>query len=1192
MQVAGALAVALGLATEEELQACLQDAEQTDSTLSEGLVARGNITSEQVECLERLADELLSLRDGDVGTALAVVRSPAEGNWGRTAFQRTDDAEEALAEWAAFDGSSLAPLDGMTVTDEADGRYVLPPGMAREDIVGQGGMGKVCRVLDRHLGREVAFKELLGAGSRTADVDTGVSARRTVSTRIVGRFLREARVTAQLEHPSIVPLYELGKRKDGRLYYTMKLVRGRTLASEMTERQTLAERLGLLPHFGDLCQAVAYAHSRGVIHRDIKPHNVMIGEFGETVLLDWGLAKVKGRDDVRGEEMEREIQTLSELPKGGTVLGRAIGTPAYMSPEQAAGNLALVDERSDVWSLGAVLYELLTGARPYVGTKLGDILSRAVRGDFPPLKEVGRTLPGELAAVCQRAMSKNRLERYASARELAADVDAYLAGRRVEAHTYTSWELLRRFVAANKATCSFVVVLFAVLLTATVLLSQAYDKAETARQDAVKQRVSAQQSEAEAKENLAVALEREAASLLEARDHLGAGLYAASAMAILPGELAGFGAEPFRDESRSARLAALARLRGMYLRSMADRQADFAGILRGHAHHVFTLAFSPGGKYLLSGSWDGTLRLWNPEAREEVGLMEGHTGYVHSAAFSPDGSMVVSAGGAGDVRVWDVPSGRLRRRLVGHKGDVWTAVFSPDGRFVASAGSDKSVRLWEPATGRQLAMATAHDGYVFTAAFAPDGKTLATGGQDATVRIWSVPDLVETRSLAGHSAPVRAVLFDDQGGLVSAGWDGKVLSWQLTTGESRIVAQHDDRIWSMALSPNGKVLATVSSDNTVKMWRYPEGKLLASLGGRARHAWDVAFSPSGHMLVTGGTDKLIRIWRLREGASPGIDAAGDERPTALAASRSGRMLASGTVNGGIHVWDVVSGRELAASPGHHGAVESLSFAPEESLLSSAGRDNRIRVWRLPDLAEVSEKAGHEGDVYSVAYSPDGKTLISGGRDGQVCLRDPTSARQRSGYVSGMDRVFEVSWSSDGSLLAIAGTGTFIDVREAATWSRVCALEKHEGWVSSAHFSHKGDLLASSGKDGRVLLWDVKNCSLAGELSGPGDWVNRVDFSVDDRFLVSGGDDGQVRVWEVDSGRLCYRFDVGKGVQDVTFLTAGPTVAFPEEGSIRILHLQPVIWEAPPLVLLEQARARAGETVRGFDRKPVDLVHRQ
>lgn len=423
-------------------------------------------------------------------------------------------AGEAPVETQSADGE-LA----LAITREHPGRYKGPrrPGERPAPFpieLGRGGIGRVLIAHDAHLGREVAVKELLTqpqsqASHKTTDPRSSIQA---------ARFLREARLTGQLEHPNIVPVYELGKRDDGTLYYTMKVVRGTNLAVALKRTNTLAERMKLLGHYADLCDAIAYAHSRGVIHRDIKPENVMVGEFGETVVLDWGLAKprdegevvhpetapVEGSTDPRTSQARPVTASADEEGQiAATHDGTLLGTPLYMSPEQAMGDLANVDERSDVWALGVVLYELLVGEPPFTAPNAIELLVKIVRTDLEPIKKRCPEAPPELAAIAEKALTKDRQARYPDARAMTEEIRSYLTGGRVAAFNYGFWKLFSRWAARHKAVLvtagAAAAALIALGVYSYVSIAKERDEAMTARANAeeAQQRAEAQMRRAE-----------------------------------------------------------------------------------------------------------------------------------------------------------------------------------------------------------------------------------------------------------------------------------------------------------------------------------------------------------------------------------------------------------------------------------------------------------------------------------------------------------------------------------------------------------------------------------------------------------------------------------------------------------------------------------------------------------------------
>ncbi|KAA0218556.1 hypothetical protein EDM80_00040 [bacterium] len=337
-------------------------------------------------------------------------------------------------------------------------RYTIKREFAR------GGQGRIMIARDNIVGREVALKELLPELQETAE--SGTPATAGVDTiGVVERFLREAKVTGQLEHPNVVPVYEIGRRENGSLYYTMKFVRGQTMAerlrdidrlSQLTRDKRLALRLKLLEAFQGICNAVAFAHSRGVIHRDLKPQNIMVGDFGETVLLDWGLARVKGQDDKIGKQLTLlATNMLSESlmrqnADGLTVDGTVFGTPHYMPPEQARADLKEIDEQSDVYSLGAILYEILTGAPPYDGPTAGAVLQQVMAGPPRKIKEREPLAPPELVALCEYAMAHDKSRRMKTALQLAQEVQTYRDGGKLSVYRYGAYEQARRVIAKNR----------------------------------------------------------------------------------------------------------------------------------------------------------------------------------------------------------------------------------------------------------------------------------------------------------------------------------------------------------------------------------------------------------------------------------------------------------------------------------------------------------------------------------------------------------------------------------------------------------------------------------------------------------------------------------------------------------------------------------------------------------------------
>jgi eukaryotic-like serine/threonine-protein kinase len=558
------------------------------------------------------------------------------------------------------------------------------------------------------------------------------------------RFLLEARLTGRLEHPGIVPVYGLGRYPDGRPYYAMRLIQGETLgraierfySQEEMPREPARREIAfrrLLRSLIDACNAVAYAHSRGVVHRDLKPDNIMLGRFGETLVVDWGLAKSIAASDptaTTGPDSSDPAGPAGNDSSSLTRPGSALGTPQYMSPEQAAGELDRVGPASDVYSLGATLYCLLVGHGPFATGDVADVLQRVRRGIFPSPRRVRRSVDPALEAACLKAMSVNADDRHATATALAEEIEAWLADVRYRAEHERALGHAKRSLARlaiERAGRLFERGLIGegMLWLARALENVPPDSPELDR--AVRAGLGGWHAGAKLVERT-----------LSHRD-------AVHALAFSP-------------DGRCLATACVdrtARLWDVATGSMLASPMNHEGPVRA-------VAFSPDGRLVATAGDDGRLRLWDavtgapagdagrleapvsalgfrPDGTPMAELAQGDRAEVGCVAFSPDGRTIASVGPDGTARLRDDATGRPIGEPMAHRGPVDRLAFHPEGTIVATAGRDGTARLWDAGTALPIGPPLEHRGAVHALAFSPDGRRLATASADTMARCWRIP---------------------------------------------------------------------------------------------------------------------------------------------------------------------------------------------------------------------------------------------------------------------------------------------------------------------------------------------------------------------------------------------------------------------------------------------------------------------
>ena len=580
-------------------------------------------------------------------------------------------------------------------------------------------------------------------------------------------------------------------------------------------------------------------------------------------------------------------------------------------------------------------------------------------------------------------------------------------------------------------------------------------------------------------------------------------------------------------------------------------------VLKGHSDSVFSMAFSPDGATLASGSDDNSIKLWDVATGEEKATFTGHSSDVFSVAFSPDGATVASGSWDGTIKLWDVATGGEKATLTGHSFSVRSVAFSPDGATVASGSGDRTIKLWDVATGEGKATFTGHSSDVMSVAFSPDGATVASGSGDRTINLWDVATGEEKATLTGHSGFVRSVAFSPDGATLASGSeDDTIKLWDVATGEEKAnLTGHSRDVGSVAFSPDGATLASGSDDNSIKLWDVATGEEKGTLIGHSSWVSSVAFSPDGATLASGSWDKTIKLWDMATGEEKATFTGHSFFVRSVAFSPDGATLASGSRDRTIKLWDVGSGEEKAIFTGHFSDVMSVAFSPDGATLASGSEDNTIKLWDVATGEEKATLTGHSASVLSVAFSPDGARVASGSGDDTIKLWDVATGEGKATFTGHSSAVFSVAFSPDGARVASGSVDNTIKLWDVATGEEKATFTGHSDDVRSVAFSPDGATLASGSNDNTIKLWDVATGEEKATLTGHSSWVESVALSPDGATLVSGSDDGTIKLWDVATGEEKATF-TGHSfiVWSVAFSPDGATVASGSEDTIKLWDL--------------------------------------
>ena len=550
---------------------------------------------------------------------------------------------------------------------------------------------------------------------------------------------------------------------------------------------------------------------------------------------------------------------------------------------------------------------------------------------------------------------------------------------------------------------------------------------------------------------------------------------------------------------------------------------------KGHISWVHSVAFSPNGQILASGSNDQTVRLWDVNTGQCLKTLRGHTGCVQSIAFSPDGQILASGSNDSSVRLWDVKTGQCLNLLLGHTNRLLSVFFTPDGQTLISSGEDSSVRLWRVHTGECLRILEIHINWVLSVALSPDGQTLATGSDGKTVKFWDITSGECIRTLPNYNSYVWALAYTRWGSdvnhpdrqiLATGSEDATIKIWDALTGECIQTLQgHRDRVWLVLFSSDGSTLLSASENQTVKLWDVGTGQCLRTLEGYSNSVLSVAFSPDGQLLASSGRDQQVRLWD----AATGECLQTLQGHTNIVSSvrfapklDKSQVLASGSDDCTIKIWDCDTGECLRTIWGHNSWVQSLRFSPDGQTLASSSRDCTVKLWDWQTGECLQTLEGHIHGVKSVAFSPDGTILVSGSDDQTIKLWEVNTGTCFHTFPGHGDWVLSVAFSPCGSRIASASRET-IKLWDVRMGECLETFEGHTHRVRCVAFSRDGQTLASASDDETVKLWDVctgKNIrTLQGHIKG----VWSVMFTPNGQTLASGSGDETIKFWSVETG---------------------------------------------------------------------------
>ena len=1007
--------------------------------------------------------------------------------------------------------------------------------------IGEGGCGVVYLAEQQEpVRRQVALKVIkLGMDTR----------------QVVARFEAERQALAMMDHPNIAKVFDAGATDSGRPFFVMELVKGIPIPHYCDqERLSTRERLDL---FIGVCQAIQHAHQKGIIHRDIKPSNILVSvQEGKPVpkVIDFGIAKA-----TQQKLTEKTLHTQWQ---------QFIGTPAYMSPEQAqmspdpSGD---IDTRSDVYSLGVLLYELLVGKTPFDAKEMlaaglegirRTILEKEPARPSTRLSMMGKDeltttterrgaeapkliylLRGDLDWIVMKCLEKDRTRRYETANGLAADLQRHLDNEPVVARPPSTGYRFQKAWRRNRFVFTGAAVIAVTLVVGIGVSTWQAIEASSARNGEKEQRFAAQaeRDKAQTEQRRAQAAQKEAEQARKAEkqerqraegreaevSHL---LYVANMNLV----------QQAWDQNNAGRVRELL----TYTATNAERGFEWyywqrqihreLRTLRGHTYGVYSVAFSPDGQRLVTGSHDHTAKVWDVASGKVLLTLNGHAGNIYSAAFSPDGQRIATGSGDRTAKVWDASSGEEILTLKGHDGSFSSVAFSPNGRSIVTgsadlytASEDHTAKVWDAANGSELLTIKGHDNGIWCVAFSRDGQRIATASWDGTAKVWDAANGKELHTLKGHSAEVNSVAISSDGlRIVTVSNDQTAKVWDAASGKELVTLKgHGAAVNSVAFFPDGQRILTGSDDQTARVWDAASGKEMFTLKGHSSLVMSVAVSPDGQRIATASgdwmsaTEHTVKVWDAAAPKEPLTLIGHTKEVMSAGFSRDGRRIVTGSSEGTARVWETASGRELLGIKAHSNVVNSVAFSPEGERIVTGSEDDTAKVWEVASGKELFTLEGHSKPVRVAVFSPEGQRIATASWDGTAKIWDAATGKNLLTLDVRSGRVWSVAFAPDGRRV-VTGSDGATKVWDVASGKVLLALK---GWSYGVAVSPDGLRIASSSPDRTAKIWDVTNGKELLTLKGHQEQVDDVAFSPDGERIVTASRDRTAKVWDAATG---------------------------------------------------------------------------